>query len=400
MEFKLCMMALLAIFVVSPSQGQEPVQSKCVDEFSQVLTTCVTEAGLTAGNFFWFVTNGTSQKSVAPADEAAFKTKVCSVRQQVGACTVHKMNPILNSSACSGPSANYVDVIRNQLTLLFTTYDTKCMHQCRATLIPDIRECYSSNGADPKLFASNSSNGAVIGTTESDVNKFCGAKDKIIPCMQTKIDACPEAPLILQAVGIDFQIFGTVVNILCANSQAYLSSLSCLAYSANDVDQCQQRHGQSMMQLDMQARQNSWSEERIIESICHLSLEQIRCDINSWARKSHKSCNQKEVIEFRRQLACEFMTPQCKANKNLMDRQDNPCKAQSKPSGQTGQAHDQGHSQVQGHNQTQSHGQEQSHGQDKGHSQSQGHGQEKVQGQGQGNEHSKFQGQGQSNGHA
>ncbi|XP_013072654.2 uncharacterized protein LOC106059553 [Biomphalaria glabrata] len=328
MEYQsLCIATLLTVFAVVSSQQQPPATDKCMEEFQNVFNLCINEVKLSPGNVLWFITNGTSPKSEAPANPETFKTQVCSVQQPMGACIVDKLNPVLNSTICSGASTgtNYLEIVRNQLGLLFSTYDSKCMHACRSTLITDIRECYSSNGVDGSLFANNVSNGAVLGTSQVEVNKFCGAKDKIVPCMQAKIDACPEAPQILQSVGVEFNIFNKVVNILCAHGSAYLDSLSCLAGAANNEGDCQQRHAQSLMQLDVEARQNNWSEERFFLSFCNLALEQIKCDMGSWSRKNHKSCSQPGVIEFRKKLACEFLAPQCKANKPLMEKAGNPC---------------------------------------------------------------------------
>ncbi|GFO05791.1 hypothetical protein PoB_003229600 [Plakobranchus ocellatus] len=63
---------------VSHCQGQGNNQpNKCIEDFSNALIKCVTDSGLTSGNFLWFVTNGTSSRSEQPADQDAYKTKIC-----------------------------------------------------------------------------------------------------------------------------------------------------------------------------------------------------------------------------------------------------------------------------------------------------------------------------------
>ncbi|CAL1532385.1 unnamed protein product [Lymnaea stagnalis] len=318
----------LASFSLTPTHQQQaaPANNKCMEDVLAVLWDCVKVANLTTGNFAWFVTNGTSPKSEAPANMDTFKTQICGVQQQIAACVMQKLIPILNTTTCIGTSTttSQVQVVQTQLTSLFGTYDLKCMHPCRATLIPDLKECYSANGLDPKLFATNTSNGAVIGSTLEQVNKFCGNKDKVMTCLKAKADACPESPQILRAISFDITAFTKYVGILCSDEKSYLTGLQCFAETTPEVDICQQKQSQAVMQLEMQANQGKWSEDRFYTSLCEITYAQITCDIAAWSKKNHEACIP-AVIGLRQKLECELSAPQCKSNTKLAEDPSNPC---------------------------------------------------------------------------
>ncbi|XP_012942916.1 uncharacterized protein LOC106012974 [Aplysia californica] len=121
---------VVAVFFFHTSEQQGQQSNKCLEDFSNTLLGCVREAGMTEGSFLWFVTNGTSKRSSPPSNEATFKEQICGAQQQVGACVFQRVAPVVNSSACVGTSqaTNQQDIIRTQLTTIFSTYDGKCMH--------------------------------------------------------------------------------------------------------------------------------------------------------------------------------------------------------------------------------------------------------------------------------
>ncbi|KAI8795917.1 uncharacterized protein LOC106059554 [Biomphalaria glabrata] len=318
---------VLAVYFLCPSHQQTAApNNKCIEDFTNALFGCVKDSGISTGNFLWFTTNGTSAKSEAPANADAFKTQICGVQQAMGACALQKVGAVVNTTSCIGTSAStsQVETITKQLTNLFGTYDVKCMHPCRNTLIPDLQQCYTSNGVDSKLFASNSSSGAAIGTNEGETSKFCGVREKLIACMKEKSDACPEGPRILAVLGLNYTVFSKMTEMLCGNVQSYLSGLSCFAETTNDVQVCQQKQAQSMTQLNVQATQGNWTEDRFFSSYCEIGIEQIGCDITAWSKKNHEACVP-QVIALRKKLECEFLPQQCKTNTKLMERSDNVC---------------------------------------------------------------------------
>ncbi|GFO05790.1 hypothetical protein PoB_003229500 [Plakobranchus ocellatus] len=249
-----------------------------------------------------------------------------SLQQQIGACTFQNVARIINSTACVGTSAatNQQDVIRTQLNTIFGTYDSKCMHPCRNTLATELRDCYTESGLDPKLFLSNSSNGAVVGSNDEQISMFCGAKGALISCMQRRVDACPEAPQILRAIDLDIPSFEKGVSVLCQHPKVYLHGLACFADTTNEVDRCQQREAQSLIQLDLQAREGNWTEERFFEAFCQIAIDQVECDLKAWGNKNHEACVD-AVIGLRRELECELVAPQCNVNTQQINELEHTC---------------------------------------------------------------------------
>ncbi|GFR70183.1 hypothetical protein ElyMa_000321900 [Elysia marginata] len=323
----IAIIATLSILHVCPSTAQTNTQAnKCIEDFSNALIKCVTDTGLTRGNFLWFVTNGTSSKSEQPTDPDSYKPKICELQQRIGACTFQSVATIINSTACVGTSAatNQQDVIRTQLNKIFGTYDAKCMHPCRNTLATELRNCYTESGLDPKLFLSNSSNGAVVGSNDEQIAMFCGAKGALVSCMQRRVDACPEAPQILRAIDLDIPSFEKGVSVLCKHPKVYLHGLACFADSTNEVDRCQQKEAQSLIQLDLQAREGNWSESKFFEAFCEIAIEQVECDLKAWGNKNHEACVE-AVIGLRRELECELVAPQCNVNPKQISELDHTC---------------------------------------------------------------------------
>ncbi|XP_059165723.1 uncharacterized protein LOC131948200 [Physella acuta] len=318
---------VLAAFVITPCVPQTPATiPKCVEDFTNALAECAKASGISTGNFAYFVTNGTSSKSEAPANQETFKTQICGVEQQIYACVMQKLVPIVNTTSCIGTSAStsHVETIRREVTNIFTTYDVKCMHPCRNTLLNDMRQCYTANDVDGKLFMSNTTNGAVIGSTEEQANKFCSVKDKLMDCLKSKAEACPESAAILRTVDIDLPAFTNGVKILCANTKVYVTGLSCFAETTSDVDICKQKQQQALIQLAMQAQNGNWTQDRYYTMYCELSYTNIACDVAAWARKNHESCTA-SVIGLRRELECDLLPQQCKSNTKLVEGEDSPC---------------------------------------------------------------------------
>ncbi|RUS91051.1 hypothetical protein EGW08_001179 [Elysia chlorotica] len=76
--------AIVCVVHVTPSHAQTNNQAnKCIEDFSNALIKCVTDASLTSGNFLWFVTNGTSSRSEKPTNEANFKKEICGLEEQI-----------------------------------------------------------------------------------------------------------------------------------------------------------------------------------------------------------------------------------------------------------------------------------------------------------------------------
>lgn len=334
--FAVAILVGTCLYGVNSQQGQQGGQqqggqqqgggNKCIEDFSNTLLGCVREAQLTDGEFLWFVSNGTSKRGTAPSDEAAFKTKICGAQQAVGQCTFQKMIPVINSTACVGTSqaTNQQQIIQTQLTSVFSTYDGRCMHPCRNTLATELRECYDEAGLDPQLFLSNATNGAVVGTTKDQVETFCGAKDALISCMNSHVDACPEAPQILRVIDLDIPSFQKGVSVLCAHPTVYLEGLKCFEDATDSVTRCQQQEAQAMIQLDQQARQGNWTEDRFFQSFCEVVLKQIDCDLDAWGKKNHAACHD-TVIGLRRELECELLPPQCNIDVNQISDDNHAC---------------------------------------------------------------------------
>ncbi|RUS91052.1 hypothetical protein EGW08_001180 [Elysia chlorotica] len=195
---------------------------------------------------------------------------------------------------------------------------------CRNTLATELRDCYTESGLDPKLFLSNSSNGAVVGSNDEQISMFCGAKGALVSCMQRRVDACPEAPQILRAIDLDIPSFEKGVSVLCEHPKVYLHGLACFADSTNEVDRCQQKEAQSLVQLDLQAREGNWSEERFYEAFCQIAIDQVECDLKAWGSKNHEACVE-AVIGLRRELECELVAPQCNVNTKQISELDHTC---------------------------------------------------------------------------
>ncbi|BFZ23743.1 hypothetical protein BsWGS_26782 [Bradybaena similaris] len=320
--------AAVAVLLAASSHQQAQQSNKCMEDFSNAFSKCVQSAGggVTIENVLWFVTNGTSSRSQAPANPDSFKTQVCGVQQQIGACTFQSMGAIINSTACVGTSAstNQQAAVSNQLTTIFGTFDIKCMHPCRTSLPNDLRSCYSENKLDPSLFLSNSSNGAVIGSTQDQVTVFCGAKDALIKCLQSKVNACPEAPQILRSIDLDIPSLQKGVTVLCNHPDVYLHGLKCFNETTPDIERCKQKDMQSMMQLDSQARAGNWSEQKFNQEMCQFSLAQIECDNGAWRKKKHEACTD-AVIGLRLELECELIPDQCSVEPKQISQVEHVC---------------------------------------------------------------------------
>jgi len=322
MRYTLVLLGAIAATLLPAILCQQ--QNRCLDDMRKTLLGCVREAQLSDAEFMHFVTNGT--RGTAPADAEAGKQKLCGAQQAVGGCVFQKMAAVVNSTACVGtsPQTNQQAVIQQQLSTIFGTYDMKCMHPCRNTLATELRDCYTDAGLDPTLFLSNATNGAVVGSTKEQVDTFCGAKNALISCMNNRVDNCPEAPQILRVIDLDIPSFEKGVSVLCAHPDVYLHGLKCFSDSTNEVDRCQQKEAQAMLQLDQQARQGNWSEDKFFLQFCEIVTEQIKCDTGAWAKKNHEACVE-AVVGLRRELECELIPPQCNINTKQISDLEHAC---------------------------------------------------------------------------
>ncbi|KAK6175586.1 hypothetical protein SNE40_014016 [Patella caerulea] len=303
--------ALFVASAIGVILAQQQQMSQCRTTFINSLYKCVSNSSMEVTSFLWLVTNQTSGS--APANMEQFKQTACSKQTEVTQCGIDFMRQIMNSTLCN--PANQQDerpAIDTNFRSIFGQLDMICAHPCRATLVSDLRKCYTVAELDPELFLSNATmgRGAVIGTTEKDVSQYCGHKDALTKCMKEKRDACPEAPVILRAIGLDIESMDTGVNILCSHPDVYLKGIDCFEEPTTGVEKCQQDQNQMMINLMMTAQQTEMKEDVFFENFCKIRVKHVDCDLKQWALKKHTSCTD-VVIGLRTEMECGLLPAQC-----------------------------------------------------------------------------------------
>ncbi|XP_041378179.1 uncharacterized protein LOC121390431 [Gigantopelta aegis] len=296
--------------------------SKCEQQFQSNLYTCLQNQSLDVKNFLWFVTNKTGGQ--APADQASFKTQVCGKQRSVFQCGIGfmralmapnspcaKMTPPTQPGQAAPAPVDMRKAVESQFWSFFGTLDSACAHPCRRTLANDLKGCYDAAGLDSALFLSNTSmsRGAVIGTQPDQVKLFCENNAKLVTCMKQKRSDCPEAPLVLRAIGLDIESMDKGVKVLCKHQKDYLKGIPCFAEPTDKVVSCQEDQGKKMMQL-MMATQQGLNESTYFVEFCRIRLDHVKCDLGAWAQKKHEACNQ-GVIGLRTELECTLLPDQC-----------------------------------------------------------------------------------------
>ncbi|XP_041377397.1 uncharacterized protein LOC121389814 [Gigantopelta aegis] len=286
----------------------------CQTQFLSNLYGCIQNQTMVVNNFLWLVTNQSNGQ--APADVTAFKAEACGKQRALVQCGVQFMQTLMSQqSPCTPQKQGQKDerqIVDGQFRALFGTLDNACADPCRATLTKELRDCYDSSGLDPELFLSNSTmgRGAVIGTTTSQVALFCKNRVSLVTCMKGKRDGCPEAPMVLRAIGLDIESMDKGVSILCKHQKDYLSGIPCFEEPTDKVVACQEVQGRAIMQLMSTAQQQTLDQNQYFEQFCQIRLKHMSCDLESWKEKTHQACNEK-VIGLRSELECELLPDQC-----------------------------------------------------------------------------------------
>ncbi|XP_067657502.1 uncharacterized protein [Haliotis asinina] len=320
----LCFVSVVTLPLVT-SQGQQGM-SPCQSNFVQSINTCVQNSQLNFDNFLWVVTNGTN--GLAPDSPDTMKGDACGKQEALLQCGVEFMRTLINSTMCA-PSQTQQDLrplIDRQFRSLFGSLDEMCAHPCRRTLPDEFQQCYVDAHLDPALFLSNSTmgRGAVIGTTADQADTFCKNKDALVTCMKQKRDNCPESPLVLRAIGLDIESLETGVSVLCKHPDIYLTGIDCFAEPTEAVISCQREMNQRTMELMMIAELQNLKEEQFFNRFCDVRLEHVRCDLDAWSRKSHKSCSE-AVIGLRTELECGLLPDNCgTTHKQTIDKVCHP----------------------------------------------------------------------------
>ncbi|KAK7093493.1 hypothetical protein V1264_007235 [Littorina saxatilis] len=277
---------------------------QCTLAAQNVMKTCSEGASISMGNFLWFVTNGTSTNGVAPSDPATFKDQICAVEPQVTGCIFNQLGQLFKTM-CSG-SPQTLAAVQN---FLFT-YDNKCAHPCRATLIDSLRQCYVSSGLSADLFLSNRTAGHVIGSTDSEVTMFCNKRATLLGCMKPIHDSCPEALPILSTADFHLPSYEKGVTILCNHPMVYLKGLECFDEPTPLVEACVQKSQQAFLQTQIDAQAKNFSQEQFVSATCKVTIDQTDCDLKAWLKKNHEACN-KAVVGLRREMECSLLPPNC-----------------------------------------------------------------------------------------
>ncbi|KAL8587357.1 hypothetical protein ACOMHN_045604 [Nucella lapillus] len=312
---------LLLLVHQADAQAAPNPALECQQAAIALMKTCAEQGAITEANFMHFVSNGTSKSGQAPTDPAAFKDKICTAEPQIGGCIFRDMLQLANGSSCAQARP-----VLQRVESFLVTYDTKCAHPCRFTLVNELRECYATAGLDKGLFLSNRTSGQVIGTTVDEVTDFCSKKDPLLSCMKPIHNSCPESLPILSSVDFHLPSYEKGINILCKHPKVYLKGLECFEEPTNDVEKCVQDSQQSFLQTNVEAQTKNWTQLQFVEATCRISINQADCDLNAWMNKKHEACS-KATIGLRREMECSLMPPNCtvsqKALFNKACHQDN-----------------------------------------------------------------------------
>ncbi|KAK6176816.1 hypothetical protein SNE40_015045 [Patella caerulea] len=249
---------------------------------------------------------------VKPDNITAFSIQACSVENSMYNCSLAFMKTLENDATC--PDVEQT-AIKQFFRSMFISYDNKCAHPCREYLMTDLSKCYTDSGLDANLFLSNATmeRGTIIGTTVSEVKLFCDNRQPLVRCMRRERDMCPEAPLLMSKIGLDIESLERTVDVLCEHPEVYLGATECFSHPSIGVLECQNNQSTELIQLGVETKEESLSEDMFIAKFCQIRIKHVDCDLKAWSAIDTQSCGT-SVIGLRTELECKLLPDFCTSN--------------------------------------------------------------------------------------
>lgn len=285
-----------------------PPGGECETRFMQGLFKCFTDFKVPFNTYLWAATNGTG--GIPPDDKAAFSKHMCSVEDALVKCVLDSLHVLVDTPSCQ--QAEGLDALLTvQVRTIFEQYDNYCAHDCRQTLKSDLQNCYTDNGVDETLFLV--SDGAILGSSSFYVSEFCENRDKLMTCMKTKKDACPESPYVMRKIGLDLDTFKTGVELLCQRQDVYINSLDCFSEQTRAVEKCGEDNSLTLRRLVRRSQQknSTITEHQFLEEFCLARLKYVLCDLKSWKAKTAAACD-RPALTLKRDLHCKQIPHACR----------------------------------------------------------------------------------------
>ncbi|XP_067659328.1 uncharacterized protein [Haliotis asinina] len=314
--------AVVLLAMTSQVWGQQNQQAtQCQRTFLASAMSCVQNGSINFNHLTYVTSNGTTGQ-MPPEGIQQFQLRACNLRLQIDQCGQLVSSRLVNSSLC----INALD--KQQLMLkaknIFGEYDRVCAHPCRYTLLDELRQCFSYNNLDPRTFIDGAwGQGAVIGTNEEQVFKFCNNRQMLMQCIRQKSQMCPDAATVFYRIGMDILSMEKGIETLCQAPRVYLAGIGCFTSPTPEVKMCLQDGNMKMQNMKLLLQQ-TMAEQQFKLQTCSVRLQQVDCELGAWARRQHDRCD-KAVIGLRNELECKILPSLCmQTHPQLYQRLCNP----------------------------------------------------------------------------
>ncbi|XP_041378571.1 uncharacterized protein LOC121390734 [Gigantopelta aegis] len=282
-------------------------QLGCHRAFMANAMSCVQNATINFQSLTYLTSNGTIGQPPQEGIEQ-FRMRACNVRARVDQCGEMVTQTLLNSTMCMN------QLERQQVMAsskdIFGGYDRICAHPCRWTLKEEIRQCFTYNNLDPRLFFESFwLKNAIIGLISDTVYQFCVNRQQLMQCLRQKAQICQDSQQVFTEMGMELNSMERGINTLCNFQNVYLSGLGCYMNPSPEVQMCQ-HNSEMKMQTIKSIQYTQLTNQQFIMQLCSTRLEGSECVINAHTRRQQERCDQ-AMVGLRTELDCILLPQLC-----------------------------------------------------------------------------------------
>ncbi|KAL5015198.1 hypothetical protein ScPMuIL_009468 [Solemya velum] len=292
-------------------QPPGPVQiPQCIQTGRLSNNQCFVGAGHQITSVDGVLTNGTMQPMPQNANE--IRSDLCRKSTQIIPCVLASLNSLRGKEPCLNQDQFWR--LESELVDRLTAYNAMCgvgatpPSQCMADMTQNMQQCYIKSGLDPSMYAPARSNlrGAILGSTKEIAGRFCGVRKELFECMDQVIQACDGARDFMTLSGYDHTSMIKGMEVLCEDSEVYISGLMCFQRPSTSVQECMRQSNGKMLDLRTEQLGQAMSMERFYEKFCQIRVEQLRCDMQAWGPICEES-----AVGLKNEFECRTLPNHC-----------------------------------------------------------------------------------------